>query len=293
MAEGGHSHVDPKTGKSTTGHEWDGISELNTPLPRWWLWTFYATILWAFGYWIVYPAWPLVNGATQGLFGWHSRTAVVRELRQLEALRAPATGRLEKASLDDIEKSPELLTIARAQGAALFANNCAPCHGAGGQGAKGYPNLNADRWLWGGTLKEIQTTITHGARWDADADTHSSLMPSFGRDGILKPDQIVATANFVRSLSGLKTEPNANLALGKKTFADNCAACHGPEGKGNKEMGAPNLTTKVWLYGNKLSDIVHRINVGGGGQMPAWGAKLSGEEIKALTVFVHSLGGGQ
>ena len=293
MVDGSHSQVDAKTGKSTTGHEWDGIQELNTPLPRWWLWTFYACILWAFGYWVLYPAWPLLHGATPGVLGWHSRTAIVQDLKELQTLRAPSVDKLQAASLDEIEKTPDLLTIARDQGSALFANNCAPCHGAGGQGSKGYPNLNADRWLWGGTLKEIQATITHGARWDADPDTHSSLMPSFGRDGILKPKEIVATANFVRSLSGLRTEAGADLALGKKTFADNCAPCHGEQGKGNKEMGAPNLTTKVWLYGNSLADIVHRITVGGGGQMPAWGARLSGEEIKALTVFVHSLGGGQ
>ena len=293
MAEGAHSHLDEKTGKTTTGHNWDGIEELNTPLPRWWLWTLYACIVWAFGYWIVYPAWPGKEGNTEGLFGWHSRSAVVTDLGELKTLRAPSLAKVETASLEDIEKTPELLTIARAQGASLFANNCAPCHGAGGGGSKGFPNLNADRWLWGGTLKEIQTTITHGARWDADPDTHSSLMPSFGKDGILKEPEIKATANFVRTLSGLPTEAGADLALGKKTFADNCAACHGDEGKGNKEMGAPNLTTKVWLYGPEISDIVHRITVGGGGQMPAWGAKLSGEEIKALTVFVHTLGGGQ
>jgi cytochrome c oxidase cbb3-type subunit 3 len=294
MTEGSHTqHYDAKTGKTTTGHEWDGIMELNTPLPRWWLWTFYACILFAVGYWLLYPAWPLATGATQGLLGWHSRTAVTQELKGLVDLRAPSTAKLQAASLEDIEKTPDLLAIARAQGSALFANNCAPCHGAGGQGSKGFPNLNADRWLWGGKLAEIQTTITHGARWDADPDTHASLMPSFGRDGILKQDQIVATANFVRSLSGLPTQPGANLELGKKTFAENCAACHGDQGKGNKEMGAPNLTTKIWLYGSSFEDIVHRITVGGGGQMPAWGQKLSGEEIKALTVYVHSMGGGQ
>jgi len=292
MAEG-QPNVDAKTGRTTTGHEWDGIQELNTPLPRWWLWTFYACILYAFGYWVLYPAWPLVTGNTKGLLGWNSRNAVTQDVADLKSLRAPSTAKLDAASLDDIEKSPELLTIARAQATALFANNCAPCHGAGGGGAKGFPNLNADRWLWGGTLKEIQATITHGARWDADPETHASLMPSFGKDGILKPPEIVATANYVRSLSGLPTEPSADLALGKKTFADNCAACHGDDGKGNKEMGAPNLTTKVWLYGSDLSDIVNRITVGGGGQMPAWGLKLNGEEIKALTVFVHTLGGGQ
>ncbi len=175
----------------------------------------------------------------------------------------------------------------------MFANNCAPCHGSGGQGSKGFPNLNADRWLWGGTLEEIQTTVTHGARWEADKDTHESLMPSFGRDGTLKPAEMVATANFVRSLSGLPTDPGADVALGKKTFADNCAACHGDEGKGNKEMGAPNLTTKIWLYGSSDAAIVDRITNGGGGVMPAWQGKLTPTEIKAVTVFVHSLGGGQ
>jgi cytochrome c oxidase cbb3-type subunit 3 len=293
MSDHVHHDVDAKTGKTTTGHEWDGIKELNTPLPRWWLWTFYATIVWSVGYWLVYPAWPLINGATEGFFGWHSRTEIVGEIAGLKDLRAPSTGKLEAANLTDIEKTPELLAIARAQGSAIFANNCAPCHGAGGQGSKGFPNLNADRWLWGGTLPEIQATITHGARWDADPATHSSLMPSFGKDGILKANEIQATANFVRSLSGLPTEPNADLALGKKTFADNCSPCHGDDGKGNKEMGAPNLTTKIWLYGSSLDDIIHRITVGGGGQMPAWGARLSAEEIKAVTVYVHSFGGGQ
>ena len=293
MADGDHAHFDEKTGKTTTGHEWDGIRELNTPLPRWWLYTFYACIVWAFGYWVLYPAWPTMSGGTQGLLGWHSRTAVVQQIGDLKALRAPYTDKLQTAALGDIEKTPELFAIARAQGSAIFANNCAPCHGSGGQGAKGYPNLNADRWLWGGTLEEIQTTITHGARWDADPDTHSSLMPSFGRDGILKPNEVVATANYVRTLSGYAPEAGADLALGKQTFADNCAACHGPEGKGDKSMGAPNLTTKVWLYGSTLADVEHRIEVGGGGQMPAWGAKLNPEEIKAVAVFVHSLGGGQ
>ncbi len=293
MDDGAHTHVDDKTGKTTTGHNWDGIMELNTPLPRWWLWTFYACIVFSFGYWLLYPAWPLINGATPGLLGWNSRSAVVQDLKELDALRGPSIAKLQGASLEQIEKTPDLLQIAREQGSALFANNCAPCHGSGGQGSKGYPNLNADRWLWGGKLMEIQATITHGARWDADSNTHSSLMPSFGKDGILKPNQIVATANFVRTLSGLPTETGADIELGKKTFADNCAVCHGPEGKGNKEMGAPNLTTKVWLYGSALADVEHRIDVGGGGVMPAWGGRLAPEEIKALAVFVHSFGGGQ
>jgi len=293
MSDDAHPLVDAHTGRSTTGHEWDGIRELNTPLPRWWLWTFYACILFAFGYWIAYPAWPLVNGSTEGVLGWHSRALVVKDLAELKSRRAPMDAKLAAASLDAIEKTPELLGFARAEGSAVFANNCSPCHGAGGQGSRGFPNLNADRWLWGGTLAEIQTTITHGVRWDADADTHASMMPSFGRDGTLKPAEMLATANFVRSLSGLPTDPGADLALGKRTFADNCSPCHGEKGKGNKDMGAPNLTTKIWLYGSDTAAIVNRITNGGGGVMPAWQGKLSPVEIKAVTVFVHSLGGGQ
>ncbi len=278
---------------ATTGHEWDGIKELNTPLPRWWLYTFYACIVWAVAYWFVYPAWPLLTGYTHGFSGWQSRAAVVNDIADLNALRAPMNDKIAKASLTEIEKTPELLSFARAEGAAAFAINCSPCHGAGGQGSRGYPNLNADRWLWGGALDEIATTITHGARWDADKDTHSSLMPSFGRDGTLKPDEISSVADYVRTLSGNPPEAGADIAKGKKIFADNCAVCHGEFGKGNKEFGAPDLTTQVWLYGATKADIIQRVNMGGGGVMPAWGAKLDAPTIKTLAVFVHSLGGGQ
>jgi cytochrome c oxidase cbb3-type subunit 3 len=289
---GAKHEVDPHSGMATTGHEWDGIKELNTPLPRWWLYTFYACIVWSIGYWFVYPAWPLLTGYTHGLLGWHSRAAVVTEIADLKAQRAPMNDKIAQASLADIEKTPELLSFARAQGSAAFAINCSPCHGAGGQGSRGYPNLNADRWIWGGSLDEISATITHGARWDADPDTHATMMPSFGRDGTLKPAEISSVADYVRTLSGNTPAPGADLASGKKIFADNCAACHGDDGKGNKELGAPNLTTQVWLYGPTKADIVQRVNNGGGGVMPAWGAKLDAPTIKTLAVFVHSLGGG-
>ncbi|MDE2361566.1 MAG: cytochrome-c oxidase, cbb3-type subunit III [Hyphomicrobiales bacterium] len=293
MANATEPRVDARTGTATTGHEWDGIAELNTPLPRWWLWTFYLTIVWSIGYWIVYPAWPGVTGFTQGAFGWHARSAVVDDLKELQAIRGPGEAKLAAAKLDEIEKNPELLAFARASGGAAFANNCAPCHGAGAQGAVGYPNLNDDDWLWGGSLDDIQQTITHGARWDADKATRSSLMPAFGRDGILKADEIANVAQYVRSLSGLPNETNANLAKGKELFATNCAVCHGDDGKGKQEVGAPNLTDKIWLYGSDTASIVNRINVGGGGQMPAWGGRLDPTTIKALTVYVHSLGGGK
>ena len=287
-------HTDEKKAiVGTTGHEWDGIQELNNPLPRWWLWTFYACILWSFGYWIVYPAIPLVSSFTQGTFGWHSRDAVVADLEGLKTLRAPMNAKIEAASLADIEKTPELLSFARAQGSAAFAVNCSPCHGAGAQGFKGYPNLNDDDWLWGGSLDAIHTTLQHGIRWDADKDTRSSMMPAFGRDGILKPAEISAAADYVRSLSGLPTEKDADLALGKTVFANNCAACHGDGGEGNQDMGAPKLNDKIWLYGSDKSVIMERITLGGGGIMPAWGARLDAPTVKSLAVYVHTLGGGQ
>ncbi len=293
MTDTSHPEVDAHTGTATTGHEWDGIKELNTPLPRWWLWTFYATIVFAIGYGVAYPAWPLLTGSTEGALGWHSRSAVVADLDGLKAQRSGMMDKIAKASLADIEKTPDLLSFSRAAGSATFAINCAPCHGAGGQGSKGYPNLNADRWLWGGTLAEIQKTITHGARWDADADTRVSQMPAFGRDGIMKPEEIVQTAAFVRTLAGLTPAAGADPSKGGVLFAANCAVCHGADGKGNKDLGAPNLTTKVWLYGSDTKDIINRIENGGGGIMPAWGQKLDAPTIKALTVFVHTLGGGQ
>ena len=285
--------IDALTGTATTGHDWDGIKELNTPLPRWWLITFYACIVWAIGYWIAYPAWPLVAGFTQGVFHWNSRASVSDDLKELTAMRATMNENLAAASLAEIERTPELLSFARAEGGAAFAINCAPCHGAGGQGSKGYPNLNSDRWIWGGTLEAIQTTITHGVRWDADHETHASLMPSFGRDSLLNEPDMSDVADYVRSLSGNTPEEGADLAAGRSIFNQNCAPCHGEDGRGNIELGAPNLRTQVWLYGGSKADIMNRIQNGGGGVMPAWASRLDPTAIKALTVYVHSLGGGK
>jgi len=284
--------IDELTGTATTGHEWDGLRELNTPLPRWWLWTFYATIIWAIAYWVVYPAWPLISSSTQGVFAWHSRSAVESDLTALKAARGPMVAKLAAAPVADILKDPKLLDFARAQGRVAFGDNCAPCHGAGGGGAKGYPNLNDDDWLWGGKLAAIEQTIRHGAR-SGDAKDHEGNMPAFGRDGILKPNEISAVASYVRSLSSLPTEKGIDLALGKKVFADNCATCHGPEGKGNREVGAPNLTDKIWLYSPNKATIMQGIQNGRGGVMPAWQGRLSEPIIKALTVYVYTFGGGE
>ncbi|MGA2996239.1 cytochrome-c oxidase, cbb3-type subunit III [Bradyrhizobium sp.] len=287
-----HNDFDSVSGRSTTGHEWDGIKELNTPLPRWWVLTFYATILWAVAYWIVYPAWPLVSGYTAGVLHYTNRAAVAKDLAELEVIRGDKMKVLAGASLAEIEKDPNLLSLARARGKTVFGDNCAPCHGTGAAGAKGYPNLNDDDWLWGGSLDQIMQTIQFGAR-SGDAKAHEGQMLAFGRDSILKPDEIVTVANYVRSLSGLSTEPGFKAAAGAKIFEENCAACHGKDGKGNQEMGAPNLTDQIWLYGSDEAAIVETITNGRAGVMPAWTGRLDPVTIKALTVYVHSLGGGK
>ncbi len=285
--------VDDFTGTTTTGHMWDGIQELNTPLPRWWLWMFYATIIWAVGYWIAYPAWPLVSSATTGIFHWYTREAIVSDLDALKAQRGPMVGRLASASLQEILADPQLLAFARAQGRSAFAENCAACHGQGAGGAKGYPNLNDDDWLWGGKIEDIAQTVRHGVR-SADPDTRQGpAMPAFGREGILKRPDIETVVEYVRSLAGLPVDPKADPAAGKKIFADTCAVCHGDDGKGTRDTGAPNLTDAVWLYGPSKATMVEGLWNGRGGIMPAWAGRLDDATIKALAVYVYTLGGGE
>jgi cytochrome c oxidase cbb3-type subunit 3 len=282
--------VDPHTGTQTTGHVWDGIQELNTPLPRWWVWLFYATIVWSIAYWVVYPAWPTISSYTGGMFNWRSRAAVVEDLDALKAKRKDGLTKLAAATPAQIIGNPEMLAFARAVAKPVFGENCAPCHGAGGAGAKGYPNLNDDDWLWGGKLADIQQTIIHGIR-STDDKGRQGNMPAFGRDKMLKAEEISAVADYTRALSG---QPGAAATdAGKKLFADNCASCHGDDGKGNRELGAPNLTDKLWLYGADKATIVEGLTNGRGGVMPPWGGRLDDVTIKALTVYVHTFGGGE
>jgi cytochrome c oxidase cbb3-type subunit 3 len=288
-----HKDIDVVSGTSTTGHEWDGIKELNTPLPRWWLLTFYATIVWAIGYWVVYPAWPTISGYTTGVLQYSSRANVAVELANLETLRGAKMVALGTAPLAEIEKDPALLALARARGKAAFGDNCAPCHGSGAAGAKGYPNLNDDEWIWGGTLDQIMQTIEFGVR-SGHPKAHEGAMLAFGKDGVLKPGEIVKVASYVRSLSGLTTTAaGADPVAGKKIFAENCVACHGEDAKGNQEVGAPNLTDRIWLYGSDEATVIETITNGRAGVMPAWSARLDPPTIKALAVYVHSLGGGK
>lgn len=292
MTEQRHVEVDTHTGTSTTGHEWDGIRELNTPLPRWWLWMFYVTIVWSVGYWIVYPSWPLVSSYTTGVFGWQSRDAIVSDLAALKAQRGPMMDKLASATPTQIAADPQLLDFARAQGRTAFGDNCAPCHGSGGGGTKGYPNLNDDEWLWGGKLDDIAATIRFGIR-SVDPKTRLGSMPAFGRDGMMKRPDIETVADYVRSIAGLPVDPKANVVTGRKIFLENCASCHGDDGKGKRDMGAPNLTDRIWLYGSDKNTIVEGLWNGRGGVMPAWTGRLDDTTIKALTVYVHTLGGGE
>jgi cytochrome c oxidase cbb3-type subunit 3 len=275
----------------TTGHEWDGIEELNKPLPKWWLYTFYATIIWAIGYWIVYPAWPLVSDYTRGYFGYSQREVVAENLAQANADKAAFRDRIAASDLATIQADPELLSFALAGGAAAFGDNCAPCHGRGAQGAFGYPNLRDDAWVWGGSLEAIHETILHGIRAN-DPKTRNSQMPAFGKLGMLQPEQVSDVAEYALSLSE-NADDNAAAARGAKIFATNCAACHGPEGKGNQALGAPNLADELWLYGGDKATVVETITNSRGGMMPAWSGRLDPATIKELAIYVHSLGGGE
>ncbi|WP_442579276.1 cytochrome-c oxidase, cbb3-type subunit III [Mesorhizobium sp. ASY16-5R] len=284
------NHIDEVSGVGTTGHEWDGIRELNNPLPRWWVWTFYATIVWAIGYCIAYPAWPLVSSATTGLLGYSSRADVKNELAAAEAAKSEYVSAIGAKTVDEILADENLRTFAAAAGAAKFKVNCVQCHGSGAEGSKGFPNLNDDDWLWGGRAEEIRVTIAHGARFAADADTHISEMPAFRE--ILEPGQIDAVASFAASLSGLEVDP-AKAEAGRTVFAENCASCHGDAGKGNREMGAPDLTDAISLYTRSEEDVASQVRNPKHGVMPAWGARLGDISVKELAVYVHSLGGGQ
>lgn len=279
---------DSVSGTETTGHEWDGIKELNTPLPRWWIIVFYVTIAWSLVYYIVYPTLP----GWDGIWDWTARKQVSQELDAVRADRAEWLDKLAAAPLEEIEKDAALMEFAIAGGRAAFADNCAPCHGSGAAGATGFPNLQDDSWLWGGTAEDIATTITHGIRWAQDDDTRMSQMPRFGIDELLTGEQIGDVAEYVLSLSG-NAGDQAAADRGAAVFAENCAACHGASGEGNREFGAPRLSDAIWLYGGDKETIVRSVTASRAGVMPAWGGRLDEATVKQLAVYVHSLGGGE
>jgi cytochrome c oxidase cbb3-type subunit 3 len=285
---------DAVTGRETTGHEWDGIKELNTPLPKWWLYTFYATIVFSVIYWVLFPSIPWITGHTDGILGYNQRVALDKALGAAAESQAQYVKRIEQApSLADIQADPDLLNFAMAGGRATFNENCAPCHGLGGSGRPGgFPTLADDDWLWGGTLDEVAQTIRHGIR-NADPDSRQSAMPNFGTDAILDNAQIADVAEYVLSLSGRSTDAAA-AERGKSLFAENCAACHGDNGQGLPEFGAPNLTDAIWLYGDgSKAAIVAQVTQPKMGVMPSWQGRLSEAQQRMVAVYVHALGGGQ
>ena len=282
---------DEPTGLEDTGHEWDGIRELDRPLPRWWLWVWYACIAAAVVYWVLMPAWPSPWGNTPGLLHESDRANVVKALHKLQVQRGVEAQRLNGATLEQIESNPDLQAYALAVGQSIFGDNCATCHGQGGTGAKGYPNLRDDVWLWGGTLEDIQHTITVGVR-SGQPDARVSQMPAFGRDQMLTPSQVNDLTEYVVALSH-RPANRAAVARAAPIFAQQCVACHGADGTGNQALGAPNLTDQDWLYGSDRASIHGQIWNGRGGVMPSWRARFDPATIKALAVYVHANAGGQ
>jgi cytochrome c oxidase cbb3-type subunit 3 len=289
MAE---KRIDQPTGTETMGHEWDGIEELNTPLPRWWLWAFYASIAWAAVYVVLYPAWPLVHSATTGVLDWTSTGQLEAELNEQRAARAPLMRAIAETPIEQLANQPQLMQAAIEGGRAAFKVSCTQCHGSGAAGSKGYPNLNDDDWLWGGDIAAIHYTIEHGVRQPDHDATRMSQMPAFGKDGILKGDQIADLVAHVRTISG-RQKANQASRRGAALFEQNCTACHGADGKGNRTVGAPNLTDAIWLYGGDADSITQTITNSRYGVMPRWGNHLDPVTIKMLAAYVHSLGGGE
>ena len=297
----------------TTGHIWDGIQELNNPLPRWWVWIFYATIIFSVGYTVAYPAWPLITGATPGLLGSSTRADVAAEIKQFDDANAPIKAKLVAADLLAISTDPELQKYAMQAGAAIFRNNCIQCHGAGAAGieGKGYPNLLDNDWLYGGTVDAIHATVTHGVRntVDPDALNVGVYMPAWSEKATgpladmatakLTDEQVSQVVHYMLKMSG-QTADEAKAAAGTALFAENCSACHGEDGKGNRDLGSPNLTDAIWLYCGDEATLTHTLNVGLGGVMPSWGysapgtqARLTEDQVRAVSIYVHALGGGE
>ncbi len=283
--------IDPLSGQETTGHEWDGIKELNTPMPKWWLYTMYACILFAVVYWLLYPAWPGISGYTKGLLGYSSRAALVQDLIEQKKSRSVWSDRFAAMGIDEIGQDQQLMNYAMAGGKSIFAENCAACHGAAGSGRPGFPILADDDWLWGGTKEDIYTTVKYGIRSGND-DARENEMPNFLGDEMLDRKQIGDVAQYVLSLSGSPADAAA-ASRGAPLFAEQCTACHGEDGKGSTDLGAPNLTDGISFYGNTEAAITAQITKPRHGVMPAWIDRLGDISVKQVALYVYSLGGGQ
>jgi cytochrome c oxidase cbb3-type subunit 3 len=280
---------DPHTGYLTTGHEWNGIKELNTPVPRPVYVFLIATALFAVAYWVLMPAWPTGEGYTKGLLGIDQRTSVADSLRQAASERAGWLGRVEAGEFDDVLRDRPLMEQVRQTGRVLFGDNCAACHGRNARGGHGFPDLTTSSWLWGGAPETIAETIRVGIN-STHPDSRVSQMPAFGRSGMLPRADIEKVAAYVRALSAPPSTKEAleTIAASGAIFAANCASCHGDDGKGSTEAGAPNLADGDWLYGGDMQSVFMTIWHGRQGQMPSWEARLTVVEQKILVLYLTS-----
>lgn len=282
---------DALTGRLTTGHEWDGIKELSTPIPTWWITTFLISIMVALIYLWLMPSFATTKSLEPGLLGWSSRGELREEQAIAAAAQAPWRQRLMAVPLEEVSKDEELRRFVQAGGRALFNENCAPCHGVGGGGQQGqFPALLDDDWLWGGKPADIIQTVRHGIR-NTDEESRQSAMPVFGDS--LSKEQIANVADYVLTLAD-KSKADSRVALpGATLFKDNCAGCHGENGEGGRDFGAPRLNDAIWLYGGSRDAIIHQITSPRMGSMPSFASRLNEESLRMLALYVHGLGGGE
>lgn len=279
---------DPETGWMTTGHEWNGITELNTPVPKL-VWFFLiVTTLFAVGYWLLMPAFPLWSTFTKGLLGADDRAAVAAAVKQATADRAGWADQIAAKSYAEIERDPRLMAAVRESGRALFGDNCSVCHGRNAKGGRGFPDLTRSSFLWGNSPEAIAETIKVGIN-SANPNSRVSQMPAFGRDHVLERPDMENVVAYAMSLSGAKASIG-NAEAGKTVFTAYCAVCHGPDGKGKTDVGAPNLTDRTWIHGGDEASIYNDVWGGLQGQMPSWEGRLSPIERKILALYVVDLG---
>lgn len=281
---------DAPTGRKTTGHEWNGIKELDTPIPRVVLFFLAAGLVFSVIYWVLMPAWPLGVTYTRGLLGFSDRDEVTRQVEAGAVARGAWTDRLTSESYASLAADPALMAHVRDRGRVLFADNCAVCHGAEGRGGPGYPDLGARRWLWGGEPEVLGETIRVGVNSD-HPQTRRSQMSAFGQFGVLDREQVLDATAHVRALSGqaLAESEQARLESGRAVFAENCASCHGADGRGDHAFGAPDLTDRTWIYGGDAQAVFNSIYSGRHGHMPHWEGRLPPADIRLLTLYVGTL----
>lgn len=284
--------IDTTTGIETTGLEWDGLKELNNPLPKWWVIIFLICCIWAIFYWIIFPSWPIYfsegeRGGTRGVIGWTQYNKLDEEISKIKELKKDYLEVFRENSYEEIFKNEKIYAFSIAGGKSAFKNYCSTCHGIGGEGRIGYPNLNDDDWIWGGSIEKIEQTIKFGIRADHE-NTRYSEMPSF--IDIFTEKQIEELATYI-----VKLNKNENIESSTdELFKESCGTCHLENGRGNQEIGGPNLVDSIWLYSNgEIFEIMNQLKNPKHGNMPAWVERLNEDTIRQISIYVYSLGGGE